>query len=44
MNKALHLKIQTELYKKLKEKAKEMNVSMGSVVRIAISEYLKKGE
>lgn len=44
MEKALHLKVQLDLYNKVKKKAKEMNISMGSLVRIAITEYLKKGE
>lgn len=42
MEKALHLKIQLDLYDRLKKKAAELNVSMGSIVRIALSEYLKE--
>lgn len=45
MNKALHLKIQTALYERVKALAKEMNISMGSLVRIALTEYVnKRGE
>ena len=43
MEKDIHFKIQSELLEKLKQKAKEMNISIASVARIAITEYLKKG-
>ena len=43
MEKDIHFKIQSELLEKLKQKAKEMNISVASVARIAITEYLKKG-
>lgn len=42
MEKVLNFKIQKELYEKVKKKAKELNVSMGSIARMALSEFLKE--
>jgi predicted DNA-binding ribbon-helix-helix protein len=40
--KALNFTIPDELYEEIKEEAESKNISMASVVRIALSEYLKK--
>ena len=42
MEKTVNIKMAIELYEKLRNKAREMNVSIASVIRIAITEYLKK--
>jgi predicted DNA-binding ribbon-helix-helix protein len=40
--KFLNFTIPDELYEEIKEEAESKNISMASVVRIALSEYLKK--
>ncbi len=44
MEKTVNIKMAIDLYERLRNKAKEMNVSIASVIRIAITEYLKKGD
>ena len=41
-DKALNIKIPTELYIKLKEEAKKKNISMAALVRLICSEYFDK--
>ena len=38
-DKALNIKIPSELYNKLKEEAQKKNISLASLVRIICSEY-----
>lgn len=40
MIKYLGVRIPTDLYKKLEKKAKSMNISISSLVRIILTEYL----
>lgn len=45
MERRVNVKVQSELYDRVKAKAKELNISMGAFVRMALTEYLKmKGE
>ena len=41
-DKALHMKLDTQLYNSLKQAADEMHISLASVVRLACSEWLKR--
>lgn len=41
-DKALNIKIPTELYEKLKKEAEKKNVSLAAIVRIICSEYFDK--
>ncbi len=41
-DKALNIKIPTELYNKLKNEAKKKNISLASLVRLICSEYFNK--
>lgn len=41
-DKALNIKIPTELYQKLQEEAKRKGLSMASLVRMICNEYLDK--
>lgn len=41
-DKALNVKIPSELYEKLKAEAKRKNISLASVVRLICSEYFDK--
>ena len=41
-SKALNILIPEELHEKLKKEAEKKNISLASVVRIAVSEYLDK--
>ena len=43
MKKALHLKIQTELYEELKNKAKDNGLTLSSYIRFILKQHLKKG-
>lgn len=38
----LNIKIPSELYEKIKEKAKSKNISIASLVRMVLTEYLEK--
>lgn len=39
-DKALNIKIPSELYEKLRSEAKRKNISLASIVRLICSEYL----
>lgn len=41
-DKALNIKIPTELYEKLKKEAEKKNISLASLVRMICSEYFDK--
>lgn len=41
-SKALNILIPEELYDKIKKEADQLNISLASVVRIALSEHVKK--
>lgn len=41
-DKTLNIKLPTELYEKLKEEAKNKNISLASLVRMICTEYLNK--
>lgn len=41
-DKALNIKISTELYQKLKNESSKKNISLASVVRLICSEYFEK--
>ena len=41
-DKALNIKIPSELYNKLQEEAKRKNISLASIVRLICSEYFNK--
>ncbi len=41
-DKALNIKIPSELYEALKEEAKKKNISLASLVRMICSEYFEK--
>lgn len=41
-DKALNIKIPSELYERLKEEAKRKNISLASVVRLICSEYFEE--
>ncbi|MBQ8823776.1 MAG: hypothetical protein IJZ64_00920 [Ruminococcus sp.] len=43
-DKALNIKIPSELYESLKEEAKRKNISLASLVRMICSEYFDKNE
>lgn len=40
-DKALNIKIPSELYERLKEEAKRKNISLASMVRLICSEYFE---
>ncbi len=44
MEKVLNFKIQDELYKRVKQKSVELNISMGALARMALSEYLSNNK
>lgn len=44
MEKVLNFKVQDELYNNVKQKAVEMNISMGALARIALTEYLSNSK
>ncbi len=41
-DKALNIKIPSELYEKLKDEANKKNISLASLVRMICSEYFEK--
>ncbi len=41
-DKALNIKIPSELYDRLKEEAKKKNISLAAMVRMICSEYFEK--
>ncbi|AEY66346.1 CopG family transcriptional regulator [Clostridium sp. BNL1100] len=41
-DKALNIKIPSELYEKLKKEAESKNISLASIVRLICSEYFDK--
>lgn len=41
-DKALNIKIPSELYERLKEEAKRKNISLASIVRLICSEYFEE--
>ena len=41
-DKALNIKIPTELYEKLKKEAEKKSISLASIVRLICSEYFEK--
>ncbi|MCI8387496.1 MAG: hypothetical protein HFE63_03400 [Clostridiales bacterium] len=43
-DKALNIKIPSELYNKLKAEADKKNISLASIVRMICSEYFEKDE
>lgn len=43
-DKALNIKIPSELYEKLKAESKRKNISLASIVRLICSEYFEKKE
>lgn len=42
MKKIINFQVSLELYQLVKEKAKELDISMGALSRIALVEFLKK--
>lgn len=41
--KQFHIALNDELYRKIVNKSKELNVSVSALIRIALIEFLKKG-
>lgn len=43
-DKALNIKIPSELYKQLKKEAEKKNISLASLIRLICSEYLEESK
>lgn len=43
-DKALNIKIPSELYEQLKKEAEKKNISLASLIRLICSEYLEKSK